>query len=198
MTKGQGGIAADGRMGVIKKDIPPDQTLSLSRHSGHVCPDRQDGNISVKGAIDRTVSTSATPSISLQVRTSAATSAIAVAVRPSCEARCSAVSLHSKHTPVVPHEQSAKPSPVPRHGLPRPRSHTAPATQRKRRPYPSLFVQCTSAPAATSAIAVAARPSCEARCSAVHLHSHPAHDSRADRPGHSNPFAPHSKHTSSR
>jgi hypothetical protein len=48
------------------------------------------------------------------------------------------------------------------------------ASQGSPAPYPSLFLQCTSAPASTSASAVSVWPFCDARCSAVQLRSVPS------------------------
>ncbi len=102
----------------------------------------------------------------------ALTSAIAVSVWPLFDAACSAVLLHSHYS----HSCSSTPS----GRTVRPRNVTQhPQQDAAREPHPSLVLNCTSAPALTSAIAVSVRPLSDAMCSAVNLHSQSSHSCRS-------------------
>ncbi len=123
------------------------------------------------------------PSLSLQCMSAPAlTSAIAVSVWQSLDALCSAVLLHS---------QSATPAPPPRMDGPSAPHCGEPNDIRMQpeEPYPSLSLQCTSAPALTSAIAVSVWQFHDAECSIVLLHSQSA--TTAAPPRVDGPSAPH-------
>ena len=87
-------------------------------------------------------------------------SAIAVAVWPCVDARCSAVRLHSKHMP-VPRRRSAKPSPSP-HPSAITQRHTPTLgrldRRRERKQYPPASVEWTSEPSASSTFTPPASP----------------------------------------
>jgi hypothetical protein len=107
------------------------------------------------------------PSTSLQCTSApASTSAIAVSMWPSCAVNCSAVHLHSRSSHSCSSAPESTDRPPPHCGEP-----TTPGCSPRVEPYPSPSLQCTSAPAFTSAIAVSVWPLDDAKCSAVHLHS---------------------------
>jgi hypothetical protein len=112
------------------------------------------------------------PSLSLLCTSAPAlTSAIAVSVWPFCDAKCSAVHLHSRNTETA---APAAPTRSRRIVLPEPWQPNDTSMQ-PGDPYPSLALQCTSAPALTSAIAVSVWPVSDAECSAVLLYNQTSH-----------------------